>query len=145
VRRLAFKEHLQIPLTFAYRSCPGSHRRFGSCEEARDNHPEQESEDGPQSLLVIIYSVTNVPRKASAGNSTLGITSRAVNYDDKSELVEALQGIHTVLSFIQLLSDPENKSQKNLIDAAVVAGVNRFAPSEWGRQVNSDEWCKGDI
>jgi hypothetical protein len=68
-----------------------------------------------------------------------------VNYDDKIELVEALQGIHTVLSFIQLLSDPENKSQKNLIDAAIVAGVKRFAPSEWGRPVKSDEWCKDGI
>jgi hypothetical protein len=56
-----------------------------------------------------------------------------VNYDDKSELVEALRGIHTVLSFIQLLSDPGNTAQKNLIDAAIVAGVKRFAPSEWGR------------
>lgn len=64
---------------------------------------------------------------------TPGVTLRAVNYDDKSELIEALQGIHTVLSFIQLLSDPENNSQKNLIDAAIVAGVKRFAPSEWGR------------
>jgi hypothetical protein len=128
-----FKAHLQIPLTFAYRSCPGSHRRFGSCEEARDNHPEQECEDGPPRLCVISYSVSNVPWKASVGNSTPEVTSRAVNYDDKSELVEALQGIHTVLSFIQLLSDPENKSQKNLIDAAIVSSVKRFAPSEWGR------------
>lgn len=67
------------------------------------------------------------------GKSTPGTTLRAVNYDDKSDLVEALQGTHTVLSFIQLLSDPENKSQKYLIDAAIVAGVKRFAPSEWGR------------
>ena len=58
---------------------------------------------------------------------------RAVNYNSKSELAEALQGVHTVLSFIQLLSDPESKSQKNLIDASVLAGVQRFAPSEWGR------------
>jgi hypothetical protein len=72
-------------------------------------------------------------QKVSAGHSAPGVTSRTVNYDDKSELVEALQGIHTVLSFIQLLSDPGNNSQKNLIDAAIVAGVKRFAPSEWGR------------
>lgn len=73
--------------------------------------------------------------KASAGDSTPGVTWRAVNYDDKSSLVEALRGIHTVLSFIQLLSDPEDKSQKSLIDAAILAGVKRFAPSEWGRSV----------
>jgi hypothetical protein len=56
-----------------------------------------------------------------------------VDYDDKATLVEALQGIHTVLSFIQLLSDPEQKAQKNLIDAAIAASVKRFAPSEYGR------------
>jgi uncharacterized protein YbjT (DUF2867 family) len=74
-----------------------------------------------------------VLRKASADSSTPGVTLRVVNYEDKSDLVQALQGIHTVLSFIQLLSDPENKSQKSLIDAAIIAGVKRFAPSEWGR------------
>jgi len=47
--------------------------------------------------------------------------------------VKALHGIHTLLSFIQLLADPEQKAQKNLIDAAVAAGVKRFAPSEYGR------------
>jgi hypothetical protein len=41
--------------------------------------------------------------------------------------------MHTLLSFVQLLADPNNQSQKNLIDAAVAAGVKRFAPSEYGR------------
>jgi hypothetical protein len=48
-------------------------------------------------------------------------------------LTEALKGFHTVLSFVQLLSDPDQTSQKNLIDAAIQAGVKRFAPSEYGR------------
>jgi uncharacterized protein YbjT (DUF2867 family) len=61
------------------------------------------------------------------------VSWRVVNYKDKNELVEALRGTHTVLSFIQLLADAENTSQKNLIDAAIIAGVKRFAPSEWGR------------
>jgi hypothetical protein len=56
-----------------------------------------------------------------------------VDYDNKDELVEALRGIHTVFSFTQLLADPGNTAQKNLIDAAIVAGVKRFAPSQWGR------------
>lgn len=47
--------------------------------------------------------------------------------------MEALRGVHTLLSFIQLLSDPDQKAQKNLIDAAIAAGVKRFAPSEYGR------------
>ncbi|KAI1470002.1 NAD(P)-binding protein [Daldinia caldariorum] len=61
-----------------------------------------------------------------------GVTWRQVNYENKVELVAALQGVDTVLSFIQLLHDPGNKAQKSLIDAAVIAGVKRFAPSEWG-------------
>ncbi|KAF3062434.1 hypothetical protein GL218_03376 [Daldinia childiae] len=61
-----------------------------------------------------------------------GVTWRRVNYENRDELVTVLRGIDTVLSFIQLLQDPGNKAQKNLIDAAVIAGVKRFAPSEWG-------------
>lgn len=58
---------------------------------------------------------------------------RVVDYNDQNTLVEALQGIYTLLSFLQLLADPESVSQKSLIDAAIVAGVQRFAPSEYGR------------
>lgn len=56
-----------------------------------------------------------------------------VDYEDQKSLLQALGGVSTVLSFIQLLNDPENRSQKNLIDACIAAGVYRFAPSEWGR------------
>lgn len=67
-----------------------------------------------------------------------------MNYAVKEEVVKALQGIHTVLSFIQLLSDPGNKSQKSLIDASIVAGVKRFAPSEWGSaEVKDTPWWAG--
>ncbi|KAI6084913.1 NAD(P)-binding protein [Hypoxylon rubiginosum] len=57
---------------------------------------------------------------------------KAVDYDDEKSLVEALRGTHTLLSFVQVLSDPDQKSQKNLINAAIAAGVKRFAPSEYG-------------
>lgn len=56
-----------------------------------------------------------------------------VDYEDKKSLVETLRGTHTLLSFVQILSDPDQMSQKNLIDAAITAGVKRFAPSEYGR------------
>jgi hypothetical protein len=57
-----------------------------------------------------------------------------VDYDDVNDLTEALQGIHTVLSFIsQPESDGKSNAQKNLIDASIAAGVTRFAPSEYGR------------
>ena len=36
-----------------------------------------------------------------------------------------------MLSFVVNQEDPASTVQKNLIDAAVQAGVKRFAPSEW--------------
>lgn len=60
---------------------------------------------------------------------------QVVDYKDMDSLVEALRGIHTLLSFVQILSDPDQQSQKNLIDAAIAAGVKRFAPSEYGRYI----------
>ena len=61
----------------------------------------------------------------------LGVTWVKTSYQDPKELRETLKGVHTVLSFIVTQSDPGNVSQKNLIDAAIQAGVKRFAPSEW--------------
>lgn len=49
----------------------------------------------------------------------------------KEELVDIFKGVHTVLSFVAVHLDQDNKTQKSLIDAAVEAGVKRFAPSEW--------------
>ncbi|KAI1323658.1 hypothetical protein F5Y16DRAFT_332710 [Xylariaceae sp. FL0255] len=72
------------------------------------------------------------------------ISWQTVNYDDTDSIAGALKGIHTVLSFVQLLSDAGNKSQKNLIDACVRVGVKRFAPSEWGSAGLDDlPWWRG--
>ncbi|KAK6508683.1 hypothetical protein TWF506_010762 [Arthrobotrys conoides] len=60
-----------------------------------------------------------------------GVTHVQTTYDDVEELVQVLQGVHTVLCFIVSQSDSGNVSQKNLIDASVKAGVKRYAPSEW--------------
>ena len=45
-----------------------------------------------------------------------------------------------MLSFVTTQDDPASTVQKNLIDAAVQAGVKRFAPSEWSTWafLNSD-------
>lgn len=52
-------------------------------------------------------------------------------YEDKAELVRLFKGVETVLSFSPVHLDVGNVAQKRLIDAAVEAGVKRFAPSEW--------------
>ncbi|KAI8964893.1 NAD(P)-binding protein [Daldinia sp. FL1419] len=80
------------------------------------------------------HDITILSRKevAAQDDNQHSVKWLQVNYHSKDELVTVLRGVHTVLSFIQLLRDPGNKAQKNLIDAAIMAGVKRFAPSEWG-------------
>ena len=63
--------------------------------------------------------------------TTQGVIWVKANYEDPKQLTQILQGVHTVLSFIATREDPASIVQKNLIDAAVQAGVKRFAPSEW--------------
>ncbi|KAJ3545895.1 hypothetical protein NM208_g2268 [Fusarium decemcellulare] len=65
-----------------------------------------------------------------------GVTWVQTNYEDKAELVKLLSGIHTVLCFIAVHLDPGNESQKRIIDAAIEAGVKRYAPSEWSVGAN---------
>ncbi|KAF1969696.1 NAD(P)-binding protein [Bimuria novae-zelandiae CBS 107.79] len=61
-----------------------------------------------------------------------GVTLVTVDYDNVESLVHALKGVHTLLSFVGEVQDPTSSVQRKLIDAAVQAGVRRFAPSEWG-------------
>lgn len=60
-----------------------------------------------------------------------GVSIVQVDYNDKTSLIQHLQGVHTVLSFIVTMADPHNIAQKTLIDACIEAKVRRFAPSEW--------------
>lgn len=60
-----------------------------------------------------------------------GIEWRKIDYEDVAQVAEALEGVHTVLSFIAGPGDSAYLPQKILIDASIQAGVKRFAPSEW--------------
>ncbi|PWY88208.1 NAD(P)-binding protein [Aspergillus heteromorphus CBS 117.55] len=62
---------------------------------------------------------------------TPGTTKIQADYTSVPRLTQILTGVHTILSFIAVTNDPESTIQKNLIDAAIAAGVKRFAPSEW--------------
>ena len=64
-----------------------------------------------------------------------GVELVHVDYTDLAQLTRVLTGVHTVLSFVSEGDDPASPVQKRLIDAAVAAGVKRFAPSEWGTYV----------
>ncbi|KAK3990987.1 hypothetical protein QBC44DRAFT_56001 [Cladorrhinum sp. PSN332] len=73
-----------------------------------------------------------------------GVSWNKVDYENKTDLVRALRGVDTVLSFIIVHTDPNDIAQQNLIDASVEAGVNRFAPSEWSAaDVSLLPWYSG--
>lgn len=60
-----------------------------------------------------------------------GVQWAQTNYEDRSVLARLLSGVHTVLCFFIAHKDPEGVAQKRLIDAALEAGVKRYAASEW--------------
>jgi hypothetical protein len=60
-----------------------------------------------------------------------GVTWVKTNYQEVGQLAKILRGVDTVLSFIVAHLDLDSTAQKNLINAAVRAGVRRLAPSEW--------------
>ncbi|PNP41462.1 hypothetical protein TGAM01_v209472 [Trichoderma gamsii] len=79
------------------------------------------------------HDITILSRRDPSSNDAVpGTTWRTVDYSNQSALVEALKGTHTLLSFLQIMYESGQESQKQLIDAAVAAGVKRFAPSEYG-------------
>ncbi|KAF5571041.1 hypothetical protein FPCIR_14435, partial [Fusarium pseudocircinatum] len=84
------------------------------------------------------YEVVILSRGAQAEDLPKGVAWRQVDYDDKSALVGAMKGIDTVLSFLAMFDQNEAlELHKKLIDAAIEAGVRRFAPSEWATASNS--------
>ncbi|KAK8067242.1 hypothetical protein PG997_013989 [Apiospora hydei] len=91
------------------------------------------------------HEITIFSRGSNAPTGLPSATKwQTVDYQDKNSLVQGLQGVHTLLSFVQLLSDPNQESQRNLIDAVVLAGVKRFAPSEYGSKGTTDMgWWDG--
>ncbi|RBQ72549.1 hypothetical protein FVER14953_13271 [Fusarium verticillioides] len=84
------------------------------------------------------YEVVILSRGAQAADLPKDVAWRQVDYNDKSALVDAVKGIDTVLSFLAMFDQNEAfELQKKLIDAAIEAGVRRFAPSEWASASNS--------
>ncbi|KAF5695373.1 hypothetical protein FDENT_456 [Fusarium denticulatum] len=82
------------------------------------------------------YEVVILSCGAQAADLPKGVAWRQVDYNDKSALVDAVKGIDTVLSFLAMFDQNEAlELHKKLIDAAIEAGVRRFAPSEWASGV----------
>ncbi|KAJ5745613.1 hypothetical protein N7520_010795 [Penicillium odoratum] len=77
------------------------------------------------------HEILLLSRKNAPAEGIQGVTWIKTDYLDIQQLKQVLQGVHTVLSFVTEQDDPTSPKQKNLIDAAIQAGVKRFAPSEW--------------
>ncbi|KAF5530025.1 2'-hydroxyisoflavone reductase [Fusarium phyllophilum] len=77
---------------------------------------------------IIILSRKDAPETEIAP----GVKWFKTQYENVEELAKVLEGVHTVLSFMSVApGDTAAGPQEKLIDAAVRAGVKRFAPSEW--------------
>ncbi|KAG7403040.1 hypothetical protein Forpe1208_v016780 [Fusarium oxysporum f. sp. rapae] len=79
-----------------------------------------------------LHEIIVLSRKVDAPSDLLpDLKWTKVNYEDKEQLVKALKGMHTVLSFIVTHLEVGCVAQINLIDTCVKVGVKRFSPSEW--------------
>ncbi|CAH0018928.1 unnamed protein product [Clonostachys rhizophaga] len=67
-----------------------------------------------------------------------GVTWTQTSYESESELVQLLKGVDTLLCVFAVHRDPGNATQKMLIDAAIKAGVRRYAPAEWATSMKLD-------
>lgn len=66
-----------------------------------------------------------------------GIEVIPVNYDDVENLRKACEGVNCLVSALAGLSDVILATQKNLLDAALSAGVKRFIPSDFCTDYNA--------
>ncbi|KAM0206051.1 hypothetical protein ACHAQI_008542 [Fusarium lateritium] len=98
------------------------------------------------------HEIIALVRKEPSGFPELtGVKWIQTDYNEQSELVELLRGVNTVLCFFAVHLDPGCETQKRLINAAVEAGVKRYAPSEWATGVKLADsldvmsWYSGKI
>lgn len=77
------------------------------------------------------HTIVLLTRTPNPSLSALGIDVRPVFYTDHVALVNALRGVHTIISTIAAMDDSMRTSQLALLAAAKEAGVKRFAPSEF--------------
>ncbi|KAK9765258.1 hypothetical protein K7432_006551 [Basidiobolus ranarum] len=77
------------------------------------------------------HKVVVLTREPRADLEKIGVIVETVDYNNHESLVNALRGVHTIISFIWSSEGGLKDSQIGLLKAAVEAGVKRFAPSEW--------------
>lgn len=80
-------------------------------------------------LLRANFTVTVLTRTSSTHTFPPSVTVAPVDYTDLSSLISALHGQDALVSTV---TTEAVALQRNLIDAAITAGVRRFVPSEFG-------------
>ncbi|EIN03765.1 NAD(P)-binding protein [Punctularia strigosozonata HHB-11173 SS5] len=86
-----------------------------------------------KSLLAARFTVIVLSRSDKPTNLPGGVIVRNVDYDSVESLAAALQGVDAVVSTVAAAAVP---AQTKLVDAAVIAGVQRFLPAEYGSNVD---------
>lgn len=77
------------------------------------------------------HKIIVLSRSAKPDLAAQGVDVRPVDYSNHAQLVQALEGVHTLLSMIGGSLQGLLDAQLALIEAAKEAGVKRWAPSEY--------------
>ncbi|KAF4307358.1 NmrA-like protein [Botryosphaeria dothidea] len=72
------------------------------------------------------------PSSTATPTTLYGAEVRHIDYTSAPSLTSALADIHTLISVLKLPGPAMATTQINLLNAAKVSGVRRFAPSEFG-------------
>ncbi|CAJ2504906.1 Uu.00g123000.m01.CDS01 [Anthostomella pinea] len=94
------------------------------------------------------YKLTQGSQDPAQYPSLPGVQWVQTTYEDKADLVRLFKGVEVVLCFWPVNLDHGSVKQKRLIDAAVEAGVKRFAPSDGVKLESSLDamaWYAGKI
>jgi uncharacterized protein YbjT (DUF2867 family) len=84
------------------------------------------------------YDVIVLSRSDAPSGLSKSLQWRKVDYDNQESVINALQGVETLLSFVMSVDLATAVGlQKTLVHAAIKAGVRRFAPSEWATKSDS--------
>jgi hypothetical protein len=86
----------------------------------------------PNSCIILSRHSANAPK------TKYGAEVRLVDYEDPKSLAEALRGVHTVISVLKIPPPYWATNQINLLNAAKLAGVKRFAPAEFEAGPSAD-------
>lgn len=90
-------------------------------------------------IVQAIKAGKNIPiilSRSSKSNASkgecYGAEVRYVDYSSQDSLIQALKGIETIICVLKIAGPEWSTVQLNLLKAAEVAGVKRFAPAEFG-------------